>query len=312
MLSDRIGKNSILEKVLREPIVHFCLLGFILLIASSILRPDDLRPTDQNILVNKMTIANYLLELEPSPDKTSVLRRLDNFTPIQKKAVIQEFLHQEVLYREAMLMGLDTNDPAIRQRLIQRMYRLIDLTLDSDLVPTDEEVQLYFGNNVREYRTPATATFTHAFIKRGGKTSSEYKLAVQNLSNRIAEAHPSFSDAPEFGELFLYKLNYIDVEIDEITSYFGDEFATKLFKLEPNALRWHGPLESTTGSHFVLLVDRKDEETPAIGDIRPRLLADMIAVKRRSRITLMVDDITDKYNIQIDPQFLSSSSGSDK
>src|SRR5210317_898051 len=86
--------------------------------------------------------------------------------------LIQQYIKETVLYREALTMGLNQLDQVIRRRLAQKLEFLA-----KDLVqltpPTDEELQAYFDAHRDRYQQPARYTFTQVFFdpdKRGNAT----------------------------------------------------------------------------------------------------------------------------------------------
>ena len=101
-----------MRKLLREPLVHFLLLGAALFAAFSWI-PGNTPTGSKSIVVTQGTIEHlvtmYTLTRQRPPTDQEI------------KGLIDDYIREEVSVREAMLLGLDRDDQIIRRRLRQKM-----------------------------------------------------------------------------------------------------------------------------------------------------------------------------------------------
>lgn len=134
-------------KVLREPLVHFLLLGAGLFALSSVL--DKSKDGSKEIVVGEAEIASRLESWRILWQRPPTKEELDE--------LVEDYVREEVLYREAIAMGLDEGDSVVRQRLRQKMEWLAEEE-NAPPEPTDEELREFLSERAdsfqREGRVP--------------------------------------------------------------------------------------------------------------------------------------------------------------
>ena len=75
--------------------------------------------------------------------------------------IINQLVEEEILYREALNLGLDKNDIIIKRRLSQKIGFLKQ---EEIRLPTSKEIKKYFENNQSTYVLPQQYSFTHIYI----------------------------------------------------------------------------------------------------------------------------------------------------
>ena len=98
--------------------------------------------------------------------------------------LVEDFVREEVLYREALALGLDLADLVVRRRLVQKMevLALADSAPIGDAAVTD-----YFLAHREDYRLPETISFTHVFFSaaaRGGRAAEDARAAWPSCGAR--------------------------------------------------------------------------------------------------------------------------------
>jgi parvulin-like peptidyl-prolyl isomerase len=176
-------------------------------------------------------------------------------TPEQLRQLVEARVREEILYREALGLGLDTDDVIVRRRLAQKMEFLFeDVAALSE--PTSEELQAWFEENSERFATPARASFRHLYFspdRRGAGARDDAEKTLARLAGQAADA-PSTA---ALGDPFMFQDYYGDRSQDQIARDFGPRFAAALRALAAGA--WTGPIESGYGWHLV----RIDALTPA-------------------------------------------------
>ena len=95
-----------MHKILRDPLVHFLVLGAVMFATYSLLNPvDDVADSNQ-IRITSGDIARF----------EKIYRKLWQRPPTQQElqGLIDAHIKEEVFYREALAMGLDKNDAITR------------------------------------------------------------------------------------------------------------------------------------------------------------------------------------------------------
>ena len=78
-------------------------------------------------------------------------------------ALVESFIREEVYYREALALGLDSNDTIIRRRLQQKLEFLTDSGADL-IEPGEGDLEAYFAANARTYQVPPSIAFEQVFL----------------------------------------------------------------------------------------------------------------------------------------------------
>jgi hypothetical protein len=105
-----------LGRLLREPLLHFAMIGGLIFLLFAAV--NDTRETPANVIV---ITAGRIDQLAAS--FSSVWKRSP--TPDEIKALIKGEVREEVYYRDALALGLDKNDAIVRRRLKQKMEFLV-------------------------------------------------------------------------------------------------------------------------------------------------------------------------------------------
>ena len=121
--------------------------------------------------------------------------------------LVREHVREIALYRHAVAMGLDKNDPVIRRTLGKKLQTLTQNLVELSLSPSDQELSSYFQANAERYRPPDLITFTQVFVdpdKRGDRTLKDAEAAKIKLA---AMKQPP-RDARSFGDPFMLQSYY--------------------------------------------------------------------------------------------------------
>lgn len=130
-----------MRSLLREPLVHFLVIGAALFVAFDLAggRRDT---APGKIVVTHGQVAALRAEFTQTRERPP--------TPGELDVLVQERIRDEVSYREALALGLDRDDAVIRNRLRQKLEFVSE---DADaLEPGDDELRAYFGSHPDAFR----------------------------------------------------------------------------------------------------------------------------------------------------------------
>ena len=217
-------------------------------------------------------------------------------TAAELRSQVEKFVHDEVLYREAVRMDYDKDDALIRHTLKLKMEFLGEAQAQN-IEPGIEEMQAYYSMRKDRYREPAKVSFVHVYFstdKRGEQSQAD---AVQALET-LRAGNPELSALSDVGDRFMLKMHYVGQDERDLRGFFGDAFAQQAIALEPET--WQGPIESAYGLHLVKVYDRQDAYLPEIDAIETKIRDDMDLENREAAKELFYTEILRNYQVEYD------------
>ncbi len=290
-----------MPRLLREPLLHFVLLGAGLFALHGWLRAQvsvdaGSAAGSTTIEIGAGTIGN-LAEL---------WRRQWGRSPTEEdlRGLVQAHVREEALYREAMAIGLERDDTIIRRRLAQKMEFLF-ADLANPPTPDDATLEKFLAENAAKYLEPPRVTFEHIYFsreKRGEQVEADARLAL------IAVQEGSESPA-EMGDSTLLAPDFTLASAQEIASQFGQGFADSLIETPPGG--WRGPVESEYGLHLVNIAAKTEPRRPELAEVREQLIRDYINAKREEANQLILAEILARYAVTIDEDAIRAAAARD-
>ncbi len=292
-----------MSRLLRDPLSHFLLGGLLLFLAFEWLGGSDPGAGASDVIVvDRAALLGFVQNRTKAFDLELAAARLDALSEAERALLIEDYVREEALHREALALGLDEDDYVLRRRLVQKLEFVAQGFAEADGGLDEAELAAFFAAHRDEYRVAPHVTFTHVFLdaeRRGWEDArSEARAALARLR---AERVP-FTGAPRHGDRFLYHLNYVERTPEYVTSHFGPETGRALFALEPDASRWHGPFESPFGAHLVMVTDRAAGRLPTLDEVRGRVEEDARRARMRERSEEAIRAIVDRYDVRIAPE----------
>ncbi|PCE66250.1 peptidyl-prolyl cis-trans isomerase [Sediminicola luteus] len=273
-----------MKKFWREPFLHFLLLGLGVFLFYGWVQGDT--TDDQEIVLDnsdlKQMISKWNLQWKRLPSE-------DELT-----GVVEHYLRQEVLYKEALALNLDHNDEIIKRRLSQKMD-----FLSGDLAqiasPTEAELGTYFETHAARYRLPFSYSFEQIAFTRDKSGDHLSKNATETLAR--LQSRPSSAPAITGDPLSVpRKFNAIDGT--RLASQMGDAFEKAMQTAAMDT--WTGPIASGFGVHLVKISQRKNPQMPHLDQVRSEVLRDYQYDKEKEIGNQLYLEIRKKYPIQIE------------
>jgi hypothetical protein len=274
-----------MKKLLKEPLVHFLALGAVLF-GIGLLRGDAAEPSANRITITP-GVAERLME---------GFRRTWQRPPTENefRGLVEDYLKEEVLYREALAMGLDRDDQIIRRRMRQKL-EFFTADLVESFEPTDEELQAYLDANPDPYRQAAMISFTQVFL-RGGPDAEEDRARARSMLKHL-RATPN-ADPEMLGDPFLYPAVHRDMSERDLLNVFGNEFAAQLVELPVG--EWSGPVTSAFGLH-VARVDALELGRPSeLHEVRDAVHRDLVSERTREAEQLYFEGLLSQYTVTME------------
>lgn len=275
-------------KLLREPLLHFMFIGAVIYLLYSVFAEPLPEGDDKTIVVSAGEIewmhAAWRKRWNRPP------------TPEEFDGLIQQYVRETVLYREALTMGLNQHDQVIRRRLAQKLEFLA-----KDLValtpPTEEELQSYFDEHRKRYQEPVLYTFTQVFIDPDKRVDTTLDDAAAIKANLVTQGD-AVEDPGALGDDFMLQNYYPEKDVVEIQKLFGSGFAESLAELSPG--QWHGPVLSGYGVHLVYISSISEPPSPDYSTVRERVVQDWTTEKGEELNDKFYASLREQYTVVIE------------
>lgn len=287
-------------RYLKDPLIHFLAIGLVLFAVYAALNPVSGPNSDpKRIVVDRDALLTFLQYRTKTFQPKLAAARLDGMAPERLGRLVDDYVREEALYREARALGLARNDYIIKRRMIQKVDFITQGFAEAAAKVSDEDIAAYYVANKERYSEPAVITFTHVFFDaRGRGPEAARKLAAEELV-KLQEGGVAFANAPKYGERFAYGVNFVERSSAYIASRFGKQMQAALFALGAEDGRWHGPLQSPAGSHLVMVIGNRPTRIPPLEEVRPRIVADIKQRQVRERSEQAVEAIVKTYTVDI-------------
>ena len=269
-----------MHKVLREPLVHFLLIGAGLFVLFGQVQDGAFLDKDKQVVVS----AGRIQQLEIIFTKT--WQRPPG--PEELKGLIDDFILEEIYYRQAKEMGIDRDDTVIRRRLRQKFEFLTD-DMASAIQPTNEELKEYLSTNAEAFMSDALYSFEQVYIS---PEHADLEVYIADQLTRLKAGETVNSDSA------LLPTRFHETPARPVDSSFGKGFSEKLDQLTTG--QWQGPIESGLGMHLVLLETRVEGALPELEEIRPVVEREWKNAKRLETRRLINEQLLNEYEIVID------------
>jgi hypothetical protein len=281
------------KKFFREPLVHFLLIGAGLFLlfgwrgGPASFPAGQSGPQAAKIVVTPSDIDQMVATFTRTWQRPP--------TEGEAKGLVEDFVRNEIYYREALAIGLDRDDSVIRRRMRQKMEFIFE-DIAAQTEPTDEELLAYMKKHPDSYLVDPQIAFRHVYVnaaRRGKNAESDARQILAQLNQG--------TDPDSVGDPLLLDAEIRLSPLWDISKQFGEEFGRNLLQLKSG--KWEGPVRSGFGLHLVLVVKRVGGRLPdlkEVGEIvkrdvmaeRQKELKDAAYAKLRERYVVIVEKAT--------------------
>jgi hypothetical protein len=323
-------ESNTLSRILRAPALHFVVLG-VAAYAIAWAMPTTAPPGSRSNFRIHLTAADvarlkvrYTGDTGLVPDAPAVralidreineeilyrealalgLDRIDRaiaWRLIEKMEYLGESVDQsdEQAYERARSLGLDRNDPVVRRVLIQKIGMLIRFAGDFEK-PDDESLRRYLQEHSERFTEPARIDLAHVYFdraKRGPALESDATAALSALREN-GEPRPG-ERLP--GDAFLAGHRFENASRQSLAKLFGEPFAE--FALAADAERWSGPVASPGGLHLLWVRDKTTARVSDLESVRDRVTRAVSAQRRDDRLREFLQARRTNYTVIVDEE----------
>ncbi len=241
--------------ILKEPFLHFAVLGAVIFVWFSSQQPSQRISIEADEIVVSERVFDALsarfqaqMKRDPTADEAQML--------------MDQYIRNEVLVREARALGLDQGDGVVRNRLVQKMAFLVTSAAQS-AVPEDAVLQQFLQDNPSKFQTPALISFEQIGLGQG-IDEAKVEDILAGLNSGEAQLEEGLST--------LLQRSMSQADKMQVDGAFGRGVFDQLEVLPVG--QWAGPVQSGYGAHLVRVGAYQPSSAPKLDAVRDRVLSD--------------------------------------
>jgi hypothetical protein len=273
-----------MKRWLREPLLHFLVIGAALFALYRLVGGEEQGPRE--IVVSEAQVealaTNFARTWMRPPTATEI------------QGLVDDYIREEIYYREAIAIGLDRDDTVIRRRLRQKMEFVSD-DVAAQREPTDAELERYLAANSAKFVDPPSLSFRQVFFSTDRRGESAARDANRAL---VALAAKSGSDDAPAGDPSLLPPQMKSATPRDVANVFGEAFAADIE--DAPVEQWIGPVESPFGAHVVRLSSREAGRLPPLAEIRTVVVREWEAAQQEAVNEAFYQGLRRKYDVRIE------------
>ncbi len=271
------------SQILKEPLVHFLLLGGALFLLYSFLNKDEERPEDFTIHIAQSDIdrltSAYEKNWSTSPDSATL------------DLLIKDEVKTEMLYREALRMNLDHNDEIIRRRLKQK-YEFLVKDLVSLEQASEATLETFYKENIDRYNSSKKISFSQIYFSPDKRAAplQEAELMYQQIKN---QSFPN--DLNGYGDNFHLPNYFANKDVGDIRQALGKQFADAIFTIKN--IGWSVPISSGYGAHLVWVHSINDSNVLPFSQVKEQVAQDWEQEQQTRYNDQLYKNLSEQYKV---------------
>jgi len=269
-------------RLLREPLVHFLALGAALFALFAAVGRDE-GGADRRIVVAAGAVEHLAAVFERTWQRPP--------TPVELEGLVADHVREEILYREAVALGLDRDDVIVRRRMRQKLELLAE-GLGRSVEPSDEELAAFLAAHAERYRVEPRVAFQQLYLSRDRRGPAAGADAARLLARLRA------GDPAALGDPLPLPATLRDAPLSEVGRQFGARFAERLATLPIG--EWSGPVESGYGPHLVRVEARSEGRVPALAEVREAVARDWQGARAEAAAEELYRTLRSRYQVVVE------------
>ena len=271
-----------IRMLLGEPMVHFLLIGIALFAAYQWMAPVD--SDGRRIVITQGVVDDLVTQHVAAKGREPSSTELNH--------LIESYVHDEILYREGVKLGLERDDIVVKRRVRQKIEVIAEEDA-STRAPTDADLSAYLAANQARFAQPAILTFEQVFL--GASTSGpEVVKAVAVTRAGLRNG----TNLEELGKPTLLPLRLTETPADLVARDFGAAFAAALEKVPVG--EWAGPIDSSFGAHYVRVSERTPAVAPQLAAVRDHVVREWENERRQRARNDAYARMRGEYEVSMD------------
>jgi peptidyl-prolyl cis-trans isomerase C len=264
--------------IAREPLVHFVVLGAALFALHAAVAPPP---------GGRIEVAAAFVEALRAEQRDRTGRTPDEG---ETRGLVERFVGEELLYREALALGLDRGDVIVRRRLVQKMELLARASVHE---PSDAELAAHLAAHPERFRAAEAVSFRHVFVSR-----DRHGDAAAAKAGELLAALRGGADPATLGDPFILGASFARRTRADLEASFGASFAEAALAAPLSA--WSGPIASSYGLHLVQVSARDGGGAPDLAAVRARVREDLLNERREGAVRAEIERLKGRYSVHVE------------
>jgi parvulin-like peptidyl-prolyl isomerase len=238
-------------------------------------------PAPDEIVVSRGQMENLQLQFERVWQRPATQQEL--------QGLIDNWVREEILYREGVTLGLDRDDAVVRRRIAQKLEFIVESAAPSP--PTDGELQAWLDSHASDYQIEPVYSLRQVYFdpaRHGDRLAAALAAAKRSLAAGKAVD----------GDATLLPATLDSVSAREARRVCGDDFADALQTLPVRD--WQGPVTSAYGVHLVALAPHDPARTATLTEVRAEVERDMARARLQEANAAFYERLRAKYAVRIE------------
>ncbi len=266
------------RRILREPLLHFLLLGLALFAYYGRVAPDD--DGQRRIVVSQAEVDLLATQFQGTWNRPP--------SPVELNGLVDSYVRDEILYREGLALGLERDDAVIKRRVRQKLDVLFEESVAQNPA-SDADLQAYLDANPAAFRQPAVVSFDQIYFGSDADTQDRLEQARAALARG--------ADPATLGQATLLPSRQDAMPLDLVARDFGEEFAGQLATVPVS--EWSGPVASGFGAHLVRVNAIQEARLPALADVREVVAREWENERRKQAHAAALAKLRQQYEVEI-------------
>ncbi len=268
----------LVRRILREPLLHFLLLGLALFACYGRVTPDD--DGKRRIVVSQAAVDLLATQFQETWNRPP--------SPVELNGLVDSYVRDEILYREGVALGLDRDDAVVKRRVRQKLDVLFEESVAQNPA-TDADLQSYLDANPESFRLPAIVTFDQIYFGSDADAVPRLEQARAALARG--------ADPATLGRATLLPSHHDAMPLDLVAREFGEEFAGQLARVTVS--KWTGPVASGFGVHLIRVNNIQQARSPPLADVREVVAREWENERRQQAHAAALARLREQYQVEI-------------
>jgi len=296
--------SPLLKKLLREPLLHFLLLGACLFLIAGLRRGaaplqfGRAQPQTAKIVIAPGDVESLIASFNALWQRPP--------TPQELNGLIEGRVREEVYYREALKLGLDRDDAIIRSRL-QEKLEFLSQDIKEAPQPSEQDLATFLAQHPELFRAATKYSFRLVFVDAGLHGAETTEDAEKLLARLGKNAQP---DTATKGDPLPFSNTFEGVTESDVVKQLGNAFAAALASMETG--KWSGPVKTQDGAYLVYVKQRVEGRLPALAEIQPAVQKEWLAAQRRAANDKYYQGLLQRYAVSVElPKGIRADAGNE-
>ena len=273
----------------KEPLLHFMVLGALIFALYSFVGPDQ--PDDDEIVVTRGKQEHLVTAFTRTWQRPP--------SQVEFTNIVDDWIREEIAYREGLRMGLDTDDTIIRRRLRQKLEVLAE-DIVSMAEPSEELLRQYLDENRTTYTRESQYTLRQVYFNVDERGAAAEQDAAQALL--LLETDDALTNPEDLGDRISLPHRFVNKREYELAGSLGGDFVDSLKDLETG--KWQGPILSGYGLHLVFIEEFTPGTPLTFEEAERDVRRDWANEQRVKAIDSLYEELRKQYEITVDPMTL--------